>query len=152
MLDPATQVFLAALSAPHHVITLRAVSPAAIPASDPDKDPSSASNPSVAASRHDSSQMPKAKAKAKPHRRTKKAQSRAADPAEVAEGYWKIRGILAERVAKGQLQYLLDWDDDKDGNKFEPTWVCWSVPYRSRRTNLAFTGARRLRQLSLIHI
>ena len=40
------------------------------------------------------------------------------------EGYWKVRGILDEKFERGELRYLVDWEDNrKTGESYKPTWV-----------------------------
>lgn len=39
---------------------------------------------------------------------------------------WEVRDIIAEQMdSSGQLQYLVDWEDNPEtGEKYDPTWVC----------------------------
>ncbi|OAA40345.1 Chromo domain-like protein [Metarhizium rileyi] len=39
------------------------------------------------------------------------------------EGWYKIRSILDERLVNGYVEYLVDWDDNKEtGQVYSPTW------------------------------
>lgn len=39
------------------------------------------------------------------------------------EGWFTIRSILDERLVRGRVEYLVDWDDDKTtGEAYSPTW------------------------------
>lgn len=52
------------------------------------------------------------------------------------EKLWPLRGILDERVSKGKIEYLIDWEDDPDtGKPFDHEWVsqpCYLFFVRSR--------------------
>lgn len=40
------------------------------------------------------------------------------------EGWFTIRSILDERVVRGRIEYLVDWDDNETtGEAYSPTWV-----------------------------
>lgn len=40
------------------------------------------------------------------------------------EGWYTIRSIFNERLRKGRIEYLVDWDDNKDtGEAYSPSWV-----------------------------
>lgn len=40
------------------------------------------------------------------------------------DGFWEIKGIINEKLVKGQVLYLIDWEDGAEtGEHFSPTWV-----------------------------
>lgn len=56
--------------------------------------------------------------------RKSKSKSQGSVNASDEEGWYTIRAILDERLVKGRVEYLVDWDDNKEtGKTYLPTWV-----------------------------
>ncbi|KAK4670427.1 uncharacterized protein QC763_0042650 [Podospora pseudopauciseta] len=58
------------------------------------------------------------KAKSKPP----KARHRKATRDPTPEEEYQIRSILDEKVERGKLLYLIDWEDSPEGQTYDPTW------------------------------
>lgn len=59
------------------------------------------------------------KAKSKPP----KARHRKATRDHTPEEEYQVRSILDEKVERGKLLYLIDWEDSPEGQAYDPTWV-----------------------------
>ncbi|KAK5993383.1 hypothetical protein PT974_06813 [Cladobotryum mycophilum] len=56
-------------------------------------------------------------------RRAPKKSSKKKAVAQEEEGWYSIRRILDQKVVRGRVQYLVDWDDNiVTGEKYTPTW------------------------------
>lgn len=45
-------------------------------------------------------------------------------PGSESQDWFSIRDIIQEKIHKGKLYYLVDWEDDvRTGDPYEPSWV-----------------------------
>jgi hypothetical protein len=66
------------------------------------------------------SQVPRGSQKKRKH----KEEGPSDEKDSLPEGFWKVRAILDEKIERGVLRYLVDWEDDhKTGESYKPTWV-----------------------------
>lgn len=71
-----------------------------------------------------SKSISKSKSKAKPKTKPKSKPKSKLGNETVEEGEWfEIRRILQERVFKGHVEYLVEWEDSAAGEVYPPTWV-----------------------------
>ncbi|TRX96201.1 hypothetical protein FHL15_002925 [Xylaria flabelliformis] len=53
----------------------------------------------------------------------KKPKQQKAEP-EAEEGWYTIRDIIDEKIERGRILYLIDWEGtDQNGRRYDPTWV-----------------------------
>lgn len=46
------------------------------------------------------------------------------NPGSESQDWFSIRDIIQEKIHKGKLYYLIDWEDDvRTGDPYEPSWV-----------------------------
>lgn len=61
-------------------------------------------------------------------RRQRKSNKRSSKGPSQPEEWYTIRQILDERIVKGQVEYLVDWDDNVNtGEVYPPSWVRISI-------------------------
>ncbi|KAI0196516.1 hypothetical protein EV127DRAFT_416736 [Xylaria flabelliformis] len=58
----------------------------------------------------------------KPQPKPKKPKQKKAEP-EAEEGWYTIRDIIDEKIERGRILYLIDWEGtDQNGRRYDPTW------------------------------
>ncbi|RYP23521.1 hypothetical protein DL765_001035 [Monosporascus sp. GIB2] len=84
----------------------------------------SASMRPAAAESPTAQKQPRSRARAAPKRKTKRKSAQTINDDDDSEDWWEIRDIIGERLHRGVVHYLVEWEgtDPRTGQPYEPGW------------------------------